>query len=142
MQVLNLTDPTDTGDEHVPWLVTNGASGNFKTTWYVTADEANMTLQLTATGLSSGLSAQWTFTDAATITAATGGSAISANTAGTTNWTKLAGPAIVENKNHDISTIGTIVLNAPAGFIFNSNAVVTITVTSTGSGNAVTLSNT
>jgi hypothetical protein len=51
LQVVNLTDPTDIGDEHAPWLVTNGASGNFTTIWYVTPDEANTSLQLTATGL-------------------------------------------------------------------------------------------
>src|SRR5205823_5376599 len=46
-----------------PWTVTADTNGNFTTTWYVTPDEAGMTLHLTATGLSSGLVAQETFTD-------------------------------------------------------------------------------
>jgi hypothetical protein len=63
LQVLNVTDPTDTGDEHDPWTVTADTNGNFTATWYVTDDEANMKLQLTATGLTSGLVAQSTFSD-------------------------------------------------------------------------------
>jgi hypothetical protein len=63
LQVLRTDLPENSGPEHVPWLVTNGASGNFTTTWYVTLDEAGATLQLTATGLTSGLVAQMTFTD-------------------------------------------------------------------------------
>src|SRR5882724_1509794 len=46
LQVLNVTDPTDVGDEHAPWTVTADTNGNFTTTWYVTPDEAGMTLQL------------------------------------------------------------------------------------------------
>ena len=63
LQVLNVTDPSDTGPEHDPWTVTSDTNGNFTATWYVTADEVGMTLQLTATGLISGLMAQATFTD-------------------------------------------------------------------------------
>ena len=63
LQVLNLTDPGDTGPEHQPWQVAADANGNVATTWYVTPDELGMTLQLTATGLSSGLTAKTTFTD-------------------------------------------------------------------------------
>ena len=73
LQVLNVTDPTDTGDEHAPWTVTADTNGNFTATWYVTDDEANMTLQLTATGLTSGLVAQATFTDSVTINSVTVG---------------------------------------------------------------------
>ena len=63
LQVLNLTDPDDNGPEHQPWQVAADANGNVATTWYVTPDELGMTLQLTATGLTSGLMAQATFTD-------------------------------------------------------------------------------
>ena len=63
LQVLNITDTNDVGGEHAPWNVTADTNGNINATWYVTADEANMTLQLTATGLSSGLVAQTTFAD-------------------------------------------------------------------------------
>ena len=68
LQGLRTDLPENSGPEHVPWLVTNGASGNFTTTWYVTLAEAGATLQLTATGVSSGLSAQWTFSDASITT--------------------------------------------------------------------------
>ena len=46
LQVVNLTDPTDTGDKHAPWLVTNGASGNFTTTWYVACEILNVNIKL------------------------------------------------------------------------------------------------
>jgi hypothetical protein len=63
LQVLNITDCSDTGPEYDPWTINADANGNFKTTWYVTANEANMTLQLMAMGLTSDLIAQTTFTD-------------------------------------------------------------------------------
>jgi trimeric autotransporter adhesin len=50
------------------------------------------------------------------VTAASGGGAISADTAAT-SFTTLSGPAIDDT---DIST-GTIILNAPAGFVFNTD---------------------
>lgn len=64
LQVSNITDSADAGPEHDPWQVTADENGNFQTTWYVTDDEANQTLLLTATGLTSGLTAQAIFTDA------------------------------------------------------------------------------
>src|SRR5258708_5863334 len=53
------------------------------------------------------------------ITAAAGGEAISAGTAGGT-WTPLSGPVITETYARDTGGpgLGTIVLNAPAGFEF------------------------
>ncbi len=65
LQVLRTDIPENSGEEHDPWTVTNDASGNFQTTWYVTYDELGATLELTATGLTSGLTAQTTFTDGA-----------------------------------------------------------------------------
>lgn len=64
------------------------------------------------------------------ITAATGGEAISAATAGGA-WTTLTGPVITETYARDTGGpgLGTIVLNAPAGFEFNPNAPVTVLVT-------------
>src|SRR2546430_17704797 len=58
-----------------PWSVTDGgagdldgvADGNIQTTWLVPADALNSTLQLSAAGQTSALTAQNTFTDAATI---------------------------------------------------------------------------
>ncbi len=61
------------------------------------------------------------------ITPATGGSAISAATVGGT-YTALTGPVIAEDDTGQIPT-GTIILNAPTGFIFDTSSNVTGTVT-------------
>src|SRR6266567_3136861 len=67
-QVLHIPDTGDnnTSTAHDPWTVTADDFGNFVTTWLVPfdQDELNATLQLTATGQTSGLPAQTTFTDA------------------------------------------------------------------------------
>ncbi len=60
---------------------------------------------------------------AASVTPATGGSAISADTTGGA-YTTLTGPIITEGATADIGT-GTIILNAPPGFIFNATSNVT-----------------
>ena len=65
LQVLRIDLDENAGAEHHPWRVTASADGDFQTTWYVTMHEADATLQLTATGLTSGLVAQRTFTDSA-----------------------------------------------------------------------------
>lgn len=67
------------------------------------------------------------------VTAATGGEAIPATTAGTT-WTTLTGPVITETFARDTGGpgLGTIVLNAPAGFEFNPGAAVTVLVNADG----------
>src|SRR5882724_11003104 len=51
-----ITD-NDASPAHQPWSVTADANGSFSTTWLVPLDEdeLNATLQLTATGQSSGL---------------------------------------------------------------------------------------
>jgi len=133
LQVLNLTDPSDTGDEHEPWQVVADADGNFQSTWYVTADEGGQTLQLTATGLSSGSSAQATFTDAVTVTAATGGTGILADKAANAvspAWTSLSVITLGEpgNDKGGIAS-GTLALKAPVGFEFNTAVVPSITFT-------------
>ena len=64
LQVLNVTNASDTGPEHDAWTTNADENGNFTTTWYVTEDELNQTLRLTAQGLTSGLTAEATFTDA------------------------------------------------------------------------------
>src|SRR5262249_231217 len=49
-----------------PWDVVADENGSFQTTWYVFSDDLiGATLQLTATGQSSGITASVTFTDAA-----------------------------------------------------------------------------
>ena len=63
-QVLRIDIDENAGFEHDPWQFAADADGNFTTTWYVTEDEAGALLQLTGLGLSSGLTAQTTFTDA------------------------------------------------------------------------------
>ena len=77
---------------------------------------------------------------AATVTAATGGSAISADNTGG-SWTTLTGPTLAEGAHRDISTTGTIILNAPTGFEFNTGQNVTATITLlVGSKNCFTFS--
>src|SRR6266850_1394374 len=67
-QVLHIPDSGDnnTSTAHQPWTTTADDSGNISTTWDVPFDEDELgaTLQLTATGQTSGLVAQATFTDA------------------------------------------------------------------------------
>ncbi len=53
-----------TGPEHDPWIVRAGDLGGFKSTWLVLQSELDHSLQLTATGLTSGRVATTTFTDA------------------------------------------------------------------------------
>jgi hypothetical protein len=57
--------PSD-GEDHEPWYVEADAEGSFVTTWHVCEDDCvGETLELTATGLSSGLIATTRFTDLA-----------------------------------------------------------------------------
>ncbi|PWU16613.1 MAG: hypothetical protein C5B50_13155 [Verrucomicrobia bacterium] len=69
-----------------------------------------------------------------TVTLATGGSAISADTTsasgGTGAYTTITGPVLTENAKTVIGT-GSIILNVPTGFEF-SNGVNSVTVTVTG----------
>lgn len=72
---------------------------------------------------------------AVTVTPATGGSSISADTTGGT-YTALTGPVISESVTGDTGN-GTIILNAPSGFIFDvggTEPTVLITWISGGSG--------
>jgi len=66
-----------------------------------------------------------------TVTTATGGSAISADTAGGT-YASLTGPVITEGATGDIG-VGTIILNAPSGFNFDTTAN-SVTATRTNAG--------
>lgn len=70
---------------------------------------------------------------AVTVTPATGGSSISADTAGGA-YTSLTDPIISEGITADIG-VGTIILNAPPGFIFDIGGIApTILVTRTAGG--------
>jgi hypothetical protein len=59
---------------------------------------------------------------ATTVVPATGGTAIPASSAGTTNWTTLTGPIVTENAAGDIGN-GNIRLLAPSGFEFDTTGV-------------------
>lgn len=67
------------------------------------------------------------------IAAATGGSAISADTAGTT-WTTLTGPIITETYARDVGafSLGTIVLTIPEGFEFDTVEPVSVLLYAAG----------
>jgi hypothetical protein len=105
--------------EHRPWLVRADKTGTLRATWPVSAHEAGATLWLAAKGLASGRTAQAIFTDASVVPAS-GGSAIPTSTY-TGTFTALTGPVVTETIVGDIN-IGTIVLTAPAGFVFDTNA--------------------
>ena len=69
---------------------------------------------------------------------ASGGSAISADTKGSA-YTSLTGPVYAEIQNGNVGT-GTIILNAPAGFIFDTNATLpTVLITRVGGSGADSL---
>ena len=83
-----------------------------------------LTLWLACTGLSA-------FADP-TLTPATGGTSVSADTTiaagGSGTYTMLTGPSLAEDNSGQIDT-GTLVLNVPSGFQFNTNVSVTVKVT-------------
>lgn len=73
-----------------------------------------------------------------TVTPATGGSAIPSSTAGGT-FTTLTGPVLAENATADIgdNDAGTIILNAPAGFEFDTGGTApTVLITRIGGSGA------
>src|SRR5439155_13866238 len=74
-QVLHIPDTGDnnTSTAHQPWTVVADDAGNFSTTWDVPfdQDELGATLQLTATGQTSGLTAQTTFSDSGDVQSVT-----------------------------------------------------------------------
>ncbi len=75
------------------------------------------------------------------VTAATYVGTISNSNIASGTWVTLTGPSMAETANSGIQ-IGTIVLNAPTGFNFNTAAAVTVTVTKISgvNGNDITLS--
>jgi hypothetical protein len=119
LQILRIDVDDNDCPEHQPWQVRADKTGRIETPWFVSTHEAGATLRLNATGMASGVSTEFIFTDAA-ITAASGGTSISADTY-TGAYTPLTGPVIVETIVGDIS-VGAIVLTAPAGFQFDTSA--------------------
>lgn len=65
---------------------------------------------------------------AVSVTAATGGGSISADTTGG-SYTTLTGPTLAEGASGDFPATGTLVLSAPTGFQFNTAQNVTATIT-------------
>ena len=64
LQVTHIDGTVEGGAGHEPWSVWTNAKGKFNSTWYVNPDDSGgSTLLLTAVGGTSGLTAQWTFTD-------------------------------------------------------------------------------
>ena len=98
----------------------------------------NGSFTLTATDLSDGSKSPSTSpaitVSPAQFTAATGGGAIAADGA-TGTFTTLTGPSYTENASGNVGT-GTIILNAPAGFVFDTGGTApTVLITRlTGSG--------
>ncbi len=87
-----------------------------------------------------GLLLLWLFAApalAGTVTATTGGTAIPSNTTfgcDAAGWTSLTGPTYAETNRGEVST-GTIILNVPAGFEFNTAATVTVLITGNNRAN-------
>ncbi|HZT82877.1 MAG TPA: hypothetical protein VFA26_21780, partial [Gemmataceae bacterium] len=88
------SDGTPQGGSDNPWTITDGgqgdldgvADGKFTTSWYVDPTYAtNQTLNVTATGLTSGEAASATFTDAAVTISLTGGDVGSSTSDGVTS---------------------------------------------------------
>jgi hypothetical protein len=72
----------------------------------------------------------------AQFTQATGGGAISADGAITTTFTTLTGPTYSENNSGEVGT-GTIILNVPAGFVFDTGGTSpTVAITRISSGSS------
>jgi|GEM_PF-1121900 len=64
LQIVHIDGTAEGGEGHEPWNVTADAFGNFTSTWFVDPDDsAGSMFRLTATGNSSGLVAETTFTD-------------------------------------------------------------------------------
>jgi hypothetical protein len=107
-QVLHIDGTANTGADNQPWLVTDGGvgdldgmvNGSVSTSWFVGSDNIGSTLEVIATGLTSGLTTEATFTDSnarVSSNLATGDSfsvtytTHPVNKTGTTNTTTIAG---------------------------------------------------
>ncbi|HAF25255.1 MAG TPA: hypothetical protein DCK93_20505, partial [Blastocatellia bacterium] len=116
-------DPHITTENPHTFTVQADGNGNFTFQEYAPEDaDVGVSYIVAAVGQSSNLTAQTSFHDAPTVTPATGGSAISADTAatgGTGVFTSLTGPIITESATADVGT-GTIIINVPSGFEFDT----------------------
>ncbi len=143
-QVTNLTNPSAAGPEYDPWNVIANALGVIQTTWLVTQNELRATLQLTATGLTSRLTAQTTFTDA-DISATTSGNWSSASTwarSRTGTITTLSSSKSVTGSSTLFTTelaVGDVIMQADGTFI-GTVAIITDNTHLTLSGDAASSS--
>src|ERR1051326_7269469 len=126
---VDTTDDNNTSSAHQPWQVTADGSGNFETMWIVPADqdEIGASLVATADGKPSGLHAETYFTDNVAISAATGGTNISADLAqngAAPAFSTLGNIVITEGSNSDfaVQTGKTLILSPPNGWKFNAGA--------------------
>lgn len=127
LQVLRIDVDENSGPEHDPWQVSADANGSFQATWVVTSDEVGATLQLTAAGQSSGLSATAQFTDASKNW--TGATSSDWNTA--SNWSPSGVPATGDSVTLTNGSANYPILNVPAnnsikGLTMNSGATLTV----------------
>src|SRR5215212_6835209 len=114
------------------------ADGNFTGEYLVMEYDLDMKFIVGAKGLTSGWTAQTTFTDATTVTPAAGGTNISADKAANATspaFTTLGDIVIAENVNNDfpVQANRTLILTAPTGWQFNPG-VGTTAATKTGAG--------
>lgn len=115
----NWTLTIPAGNELDP-AVSGGFSGVYTVVATITDTAGNTTSSSNNITITSGIGA--------TLTAATGGSAISADNFGTGTYVALTGPSYAEGAAGDVTT-GTIILNVPTGFIFDTGSTVTVLVT-------------
>src|SRR5205823_3952254 len=121
------TDTTldnNTSTNHEPWTVTADANGGFTTVWNIPAneDELGATLDATATGLTSGLMAQTSFTDAAA-TVTPGNATASADTAGTLTFVTITPSIIIAETsaaNFNRNTSYVLTFSPPSGWVFDT----------------------
>src|SRR5690348_7949861 len=124
LQVLH--DPTGgddaTSPAHQPWTVVADASGNINSTWLVPgdADELGATLQLTAVGQSSGLTASVVFTDATGISNLTIGSQNGTLTYGTIGTATYHCSMKVTGNPSNITVSFTFAPSLPSGVTANT----------------------
>ncbi|WP_018613587.1 beta strand repeat-containing protein, partial [Segetibacter koreensis] len=108
----------DYPDYHIYDISVN-TNGTWQIDYPIELRHLGVAFSVLADGKQSAYRATTAFTDGSvTITAATGGSSISADNAGGTSYTTLTGPIMAEAAKGDIG-LGTIILNAPSGFEFD-----------------------
>lgn len=114
-----------------------GGTQNFNITFNTAGGQTATATSVSGPAVTAGTSASVTVANI-TLTPATGGGAISADNFGTGSWTTLTGPVYEEAASGDVG-VGTIILNAPSGFIFDVGGTaptVLITRTAGGGGDA------